>query len=103
MDADGGYERFISGVSGLRGCIFMHQAKIVDVITKMMAGIPKEGPEDFFDAWPLRRLRINGQASKKSSGPDRKSTRLNSSHQIISYAVFCLKKKKINVISLDNT
>src|SRR5258708_29625941 len=28
--------------------------------------------------------------------PDRKSTRLNSSHQIISYAVFCLKKKKDN-------
>src|SRR5258708_7491067 len=27
-------------------------------------------------------------------GIDRKSTRLNSSHQIISYAVFCLKKKK---------
>src|SRR5258708_40168162 len=27
---------------------------------------------------------------------DRKSTRLNSSHQIISYAVFCLKKKKIS-------
>src|SRR5258708_24081992 len=29
-----------------------------------------------------------------SSRLDRKSTRLNSSHQIISYAVFCLKKKK---------
>src|SRR5258708_18805484 len=28
------------------------------------------------------------------SWKDRKSTRLNSSHQIISYAVFCLKKKK---------
>src|SRR5256885_12548601 len=28
-------------------------------------------------------------------GPDRKSTRLNSSHLVISYAVFCLKKKKI--------
>src|SRR5574344_1189799 len=27
------------------------------------------------------------------TGQDRKSTRLNSSHQIISYAVFCLKKK----------
>src|SRR5438034_2223997 len=26
-------------------------------------------------------------------GPDRKSTRLNSSHTVISYAVFCLKKK----------
>src|SRR5258708_11705613 len=30
----------------------------------------------------------------ESSSLDRKSTRLNSSHQIISYAVFCLKKKK---------
>src|SRR5258708_31847832 len=30
---------------------------------------------------------------------DRKSTRLNSSHQIISYAVFCLKKKKKNEYS----
>src|SRR5256885_6713661 len=31
---------------------------------------------------------------------DRKSTRLNSSHLVISYAVFCLKKKKItNIIS----
>src|SRR5256885_9398833 len=28
--------------------------------------------------------------------PDRKSTRLNSSHLVISYAVFCLKKKKKN-------
>src|SRR5438034_3048160 len=31
----------------------------------------------------------------RSSHPDRKSTRLNSSHTVISYAVFCLKKKKI--------
>src|SRR5947208_11716054 len=31
---------------------------------------------------------------------DRKSTRLNSSHQIISYAVFCLKKKKFVVLWL---
>src|SRR5689334_24641789 len=30
---------------------------------------------------------------------DRKSTRLNSSHSSISYAVFCLKKKKINVLN----
>src|SRR3712207_8381214 len=29
-------------------------------------------------------------------GQDRKSTRLNSSHANISYAVFCLKKKKLN-------
>src|SRR2546430_4418266 len=30
---------------------------------------------------------------------DRKSTRLNSSHSQISYAVFCLKKKKISLVS----
>src|SRR5258708_28605786 len=31
---------------------------------------------------------------------DRKSTRLNSSHQIISYAVFCLKKKKLLTVRI---
>src|SRR5688500_19438052 len=38
-------------------------------------------------AWPLLRL-------------DRKSTRLNSSHLVISYAVFCLKKKKSQALEL---
>src|SRR3712207_8173296 len=33
---------------------------------------------------------------------DRKSTRLNSSHANISYAVFCLKKKRINILSLSS-
>src|SRR5258708_24305111 len=33
---------------------------------------------------------------------DRKSTRLNSSHQIISYAVFCLKKKNDAGIDIDH-
>src|SRR5437762_11411955 len=31
------------------------------------------------------------------AGTDRKSTRLNSSHRCISYAVFCLKKKKLRM------
>src|SRR2546422_7609496 len=36
-----------------------------------------------------------GAAGRRTRGPrDRKSTRLNSSHGYISYAVFCLKKKK---------
>src|SRR2546426_5934194 len=34
-----------------------------------------------------------GRDAKKRSPQDRKSTRLNSSHLVISYAVFCLKKK----------
>src|SRR2546426_7709411 len=37
-------------------------------------------------------LHLRGPARDQ---PDRKSTRLNSSHLVISYAVFCLKKKKI--------
>src|SRR5207244_13451981 len=43
--------------------------------------------------------RSNPRVTRRSPWPgtsDRKSTRLNSSHQIISYAVFCLKKKKKN-------
>src|SRR5258707_7858348 len=36
----------------------------------------------------------------EANGIDRKSTRLNSSHANISYAVFCLKKKKIIFISV---
>src|SRR3712207_6962381 len=35
-----------------------------------------------------------GLALQREKVPDRKSTRLNSSHANISYAVFCLKKKK---------
>src|SRR5688572_6075201 len=37
-----------------------------------------------------------GQRAATWAGLDRKSTRLNSSHSQISYAVFCLKKKKKN-------
>src|SRR5947208_10180579 len=43
------------------------------------------------------KLLVVWQTEGNSNDPavgDRKSTRLNSSHQIISYAVFCLKKKK---------
>src|SRR5215216_7237169 len=38
--------------------------------------------------------RLPDRRHRADEGEDRKSTRLNSSHQIISYAVFCLKKKK---------
>src|SRR5258708_22066475 len=45
---------------------------------------------DQFLAMPL----CPGSVGDAGMMADRKSTRLNSSHQIISYAVFCLKKKK---------
>src|SRR5256885_10262839 len=43
------------------------------------------------DAAPARRLLLDFSDEELA---DRKSTRLNSSHLVISYAVFCLKKKK---------
>src|SRR5690348_18219574 len=40
------------------------------------------------------RLDVSGHVAAHRESRDRKSTRLNSSHPSISYAVFCLKKKK---------
>src|SRR5256885_10554746 len=43
---------------------------------------------------PSRALGAGGARPLRRRRSDRKSTRLNSSHLVISYAVFCLKKKK---------
>src|SRR5256885_908213 len=45
----------------------------------------------------LERLDLPGRPMGHRAG-DRKSTRLNSSHLVISYAVFCLKKKKKSIL-----
>src|SRR2546429_2738545 len=42
----------------------------------------------------MGKSRFPHQADRNDAAGDRKSTRLNSSHGYISYAVFCLKKKK---------
>src|SRR3712207_8826156 len=49
---------------------------------------------------PLRFVRVRPDLRPEDVPPigDRKSTRLNSSHANISYAVFCLKKKKIDLL-----
>src|SRR5256885_10362245 len=46
------------------------------------------------DQGALRIGDVEEISTKTNTRPDRKSTRLNSSHLVISYAVFCLKKKK---------
>src|SRR3712207_7782341 len=46
-------------------------------------------------ARPLGRRALRGDGLPGRAARDRKSTRLNSSHANISYAVFCLKKKKL--------
>src|SRR5258708_28385991 len=49
------------------------------------------------------RERTRSTDDEADANRDRKSTRLNSSHQIISYAVFCLKKKKHGTsVAYDN-
>src|SRR2546430_5608397 len=48
---------------------------------------------DDLEAFVHQRRRVDGDFSAHAPR-DRKSTRLNSSHSQISYAVFCLKKKK---------
>src|SRR2546426_6887581 len=46
---------------------------------------------------------VRGHQSPGQPDGDRKSTRLNSSHLVISYAVFCLKKKKKDKKKRKNT
>src|SRR3712207_8072036 len=62
------------------------------VAQKRLAGDAVDGAD--------RRAGEPGQKPGAGGGQDRKSTRLNSSHANISYAVFCLKKKKKLVFSI---
>src|SRR3712207_7643133 len=62
------------------------------------------GPVNAFSLWPTEAVEVLkgaesiGTYHKTDFSQDRKSTRLNSSHANISYAVFCLKKKKYQSI-----
>src|SRR5438034_6560442 len=51
----------------------------------------------------LRHGALMCEFTRLARGTDRKSTRLNSSHTVISYAVFCLKKKKPQSLKLRSS
>src|SRR5699024_11232258 len=51
-----------------------------------------EGEAVYARNWPYLQASSNDEEKSEVAGKDRKSTRLNSSHVSISYAVFCLKK-----------
>src|SRR2546422_5891772 len=63
--------------------------------------------EDVFNGLELGRLghetveHRSVAVVREADDPDRKSTRLNSSHGYISYAVFCLKKKKKTTTDIE--
>src|SRR5438034_6769631 len=70
----------------------------------LRAVVEQRAHEPRLELWNPNDRRDSGQTSKldglrcrlpvRRPSRDRKSTRLNSSHTVISYAVFCLKKKK---------
>src|SRR5205809_4671848 len=81
-----------------------HVGRLRDHFGVSSARVFGKGPacasENFVARSELRYLAANrfhlaGQVHAESWILDRKSTRLNSSHGYISYAVFCLKKKKL--------
>src|SRR5690625_5375613 len=63
----------------------------IPTIRSLCTGPIMPSPRPLSSLKELQEIQINLQ---RSAEPDRKSTRLNSSHVAISYAVFCLKKKK---------
>src|SRR5258708_18436978 len=94
MEARGTAERF--------ACIYHnwtydHSGKLLNVAFRKgiagEGGMPPDARPETQSPKQLRISSLNGLVFGTLS-KDRKSTRLNSSHQIISYAVFCLKKKK---------
>src|SRR3712207_8827304 len=63
--------------------------------------LAQQAPDPLARGRALARVEV-GEESTEPVAADRKSTRLNSSHANISYAVFCLKKKK-NTTHLTST
>src|SRR5258708_23999371 len=83
---------FINDSTITKNGIFNFEGAIARPLKATLVVRPMDGNEGF------------AAGTKDQSGlkwPDRKSTRLNSSHQIISYAVFCLKKKTTTDPSRD--
>src|SRR5688572_32484770 len=77
--------RSLAGVTGYIGLLSLIVGYVAYSITVSIPAVPAD---QRWVSWSTRR--------------DRKSTCLNSSHSQISYAVFCLKKKKTQYLNLNN-
>src|SRR5437870_8366985 len=87
-------------------CIFFHVAATTELYTlSLHDALPIFAPRSIRRARsappaPSRPTSASGPTRSLDARADRKSTRLNSSHVAISYAVFCLKKKRPAFASL---
>src|ERR1022692_5007842 len=107
--------RFISAVTyasilsrGSAGAAPPHKG--VNANNRRALAVGRMGLEDKYKTGPasnaghvIRWLHADRACSRPCEAGDRKSTRLNSSHLVISYAVFCLKKKKHTKTRLRRT
>src|SRR5260221_745252 len=75
-----------------RSTLFPYTTLFRSLLAGLGRGFLGERPSAFLGTADGRK---RPRCTKRSRGTDRKSTRLNSSHTVISYAVFCLKKKSI--------
>src|SRR5207249_7182068 len=85
---------------GGSGGMFVSSEKFIEAHSGKLGDISIYGQESNYTTWRLAKMNlairgIDAQIAHGDTFQDRKSTRLNSSHVSISYAVFCLKKKKI--------
>src|SRR3712207_7002160 len=93
--------------SALLPCATLFRSRVVvgrqHAVVEPRHGQPAHAPLPVEDERPgedggQSRPAADPEARPRAVGQDRKSTRLNSSHANISYAVFCLKKKKYHIL-----
>src|SRR5258708_25535552 len=90
---------FLRGLAGIRVANAMQSSRgkqnpVKSRVAERGSGVcalegVEKGDGDTGSLRSAARMRIDGAGRGAQTGQDRKSTRLNSSHQIISYAVFC--------------
>src|SRR5437870_11185724 len=82
----------------LFSCFFFNATATTEIYTLSLHDALPIGhspdPDDAFMFYALTAGKVKAEGIEVEHVLDRKSTRLNSSHVAISYAVFCLKKKK---------
>src|SRR5260221_9423895 len=80
--------------------LFRSEDLVHEVFLAAWEGLPGYQGSGPLRAWVLGIARHKVEDYYRARLRDRKSTRLNSSHTVISYAVFCLKKKKKNTLAI---